>query len=49
MSLVNAVISAYQAGFGTVEAALDAGGHPDYPNPQYIETVRALLDLRPWT
>ncbi|MEV3939036.1 transglycosylase SLT domain-containing protein [Glycomyces sp. NPDC049804] len=46
--LLNAVISAYQAGFGTVEAALDAGGHPDYPNPQYIETVRALLDLRPW-
>jgi hypothetical protein len=46
--LLNAVISAYQAGFGTVEAALDAGGDPDYPNPQYIETVRALLDLRPW-
>jgi hypothetical protein len=46
--LLNAVISAYQAGFGTVEAALDAGGDPDYPNPQYIETVRALLSLQPW-
>ncbi|WP_205326753.1 transglycosylase SLT domain-containing protein [Glycomyces sp. YM15] len=46
--LLNAVISAYQAGFGTVEAALDAGGDPDYTNPQYIETVRALLELRPW-
>jgi hypothetical protein len=46
--LLNAVISAYQAGFGTVEGALDAGGDPDYTNPQYIETVRALLELRPW-
>ncbi|MFG3342440.1 transglycosylase SLT domain-containing protein [Glycomyces sp. NPDC048151] len=46
--LLNAVISAYQAGFGTVEAVLDAGGDPDYTNPQYIETVRALLELRPW-
>lgn len=50
--LLNAVISAYQAGFGTVEAALDnasaTGGDPDYTNPQYIETVRALLELRPW-
>lgn len=46
--LLNAVISAYQAGFGTVETVLDAGGDPDYTNPQYIETVRALLDQRPW-
>lgn len=46
--LLNAVISAYQAGFGTVETALDASGDPDYPNPQYIETVRALIDQRPW-
>lgn len=46
--LLNAVISAYQAGFGTVEAVLDAGGDPDYTNPQYIETVRALLDQRLW-
>lgn len=46
--LLNAVISAYQAGFGTVEAALDADGDPDYTNPQYIENVRALISLRPW-
>ncbi|MEU5871900.1 lytic transglycosylase domain-containing protein [Glycomyces sp. NPDC047369] len=44
--LLNSVISAYQAGFGTVEAALDAGS--GYTNLQYIETVRALLELRPW-
>lgn len=46
--LLNAVISAYQAGFGTVEAVLDADGDPDYTNPQYIENVRALISLRPW-
>ncbi|SDL70449.1 Transglycosylase SLT domain-containing protein [Glycomyces sambucus] len=44
--LLNSVISAYQAGFGTVEAALDAG--TGYTNLQYVETVRALLELRPW-
>ncbi|PRY60792.1 lytic transglycosylase domain-containing protein [Glycomyces artemisiae] len=44
--LLNSVISAYQAGFGTVETALDSGS--GYTNLQYIETVRALLDLRPW-
>ncbi|MEU6246736.1 transglycosylase SLT domain-containing protein [Glycomyces sp. NPDC047010] len=44
--LLNTVISAYQAGFGTVESALDSGG--GYTNLQYIETVRALLELRPW-
>jgi hypothetical protein len=46
--LLNAVISAYQAGFGTVEAVLDADGDPEYTNPQYIENVRALISLRPW-
>jgi hypothetical protein len=44
--LLNTVISAYQAGFGAVEEALDAGG--GYTNLQYVETVRALLEQRPW-
>ncbi|RZU53046.1 transglycosylase-like protein with SLT domain [Krasilnikovia cinnamomea] len=38
--LLNVVIAAYNAGFGTAEAAL---GDKQLPNPEYVDSVRSLM------
>ena len=41
--LLNAVISAYNFGYGAVDAQVAEGTDTYYPNHQYIENVRALM------
>jgi soluble lytic murein transglycosylase-like protein len=44
--LLDMVISAYQAGYGTVENAINAG--QDLPNRWYVDTVEGFMTGRPW-
>jgi transglycosylase-like protein with SLT domain len=45
--LLDMVISAYQAGFGTVDNALAAG--QDLPNRWYVDTVEGFMTHQPWS
>jgi hypothetical protein len=45
--LLDMVISAYQAGFGTVDNAIAAG--KDLPNRWYVDTVEGFMTNQPWT
>ena len=45
--LLDLVISAYQAGFGSVDNAMAAG--QDLPNRWYVDTVEGLMSHQPWS
>jgi len=45
--LLDLVISAYQAGFGSVDNAMAAG--QDLPNRWYVDTVEGFMTHQPWT
>jgi soluble lytic murein transglycosylase-like protein len=48
LALLDCVISAYQAGFGTVDNSLDGPTHT-LPNWWYVNAVEAFMVSQPWT